>query len=843
MTENSGGAQPAMNAAERLKRAEKIYFEVAALLPHEREGAVARACGADAALAADVHSLLRAGDQVGGFLERPALGGQIGKLAEVAGFTDDMLGQTLGSYRVERRIASGGMGTVYLAVRSDGQFSQQVAIKVVKRGMDSEEVLRRFAAERQTLAALDHPNVARLFDAGVTRDGRPYLVMEYVDGAPIDEYCDAKRLSVKERLRLFRTVCDAVHAAHQALIIHRDLKPTNILVTKDGVPKLLDFGIAKLLTDGPGAGQTLESDRRLTPEYASPEQVRGELVTTGSDVYSLGVVLYELLTGLRPYRFATRTTDEVRRIVCVEVPPIPSQAVTVRVARVGTGTKGGVLGTVSGTAEASLDVGTPRADTPRTRGVSSTRLRGLLRGDVDTIVMTALRKEPARRYASAEQFSSDIGRYLAGMPITARKDTFGYRVTKFVRRHAAGTALSMLAVLLLAGATVVLYTQRQELRERQVELTVANTRLMETRDFLVSMISQGETGKLGPNAPLSEVMNSALTRLRESPPADPMTRASFQQAVGRCAMSLGMLKEAREQLDGAAAVFRAELAGESDAVTAVRIDLAVLRSMEGDAAGAEADFRGLLGEERSRVAGVRTMREIDLLNNLGAVLRQLGRGDESLAVQREALEARETLHGAGSLQAAESHNNIASALFVKGDFDGAIGEFRTAIAIREKLLRPDHPLIVRAKSNLGLALVRAGRPAEGAVPLREAYESWNGAFGHLHAGRVAAGTSLAEAHRRLNEFDESVALLEEVLNWQREHTPGEANAMAATEANIGVTLAAAGRDAEAAVLLERTLPVVEQAKMAGITRAAKEALAGVYERAGRIEDAARLRVK
>ncbi len=225
---------------------------------------------------------------------------------------------------------------------------------------------------------------------------------------------------------------------------------------------------------------------------------------------------------------------------------------------------------------------------------------------------------------------------------------------------------------------------------------------------------------------------------------------------------------------GAAVVFQAELAADSDAVTAVRIDLAVLRSMEGDAAGAEVEFRGLLGEERARAAGVRTMREIDMLNNLGAVLRQMGKGDESLAVQREALTARETLHGAGSLQAAESHNNIASALFVKGDFDGAIGEFRTAIALREKLLRPDHPLIVRAKSNVGLALVRAGRPAEGAVPLREAYESWNGAFGHLHAGRVAAGTSLAEAHRRMSEFDASVTLLREVLSWQREHTPNEA---------------------------------------------------------------------
>jgi eukaryotic-like serine/threonine-protein kinase len=824
---STGGPSRGAPDPERLRRAERVYFEVAPLLPHEREGAIARACAGDADLAAEVHALLRAGDEVGGFLEEPALGARLGGLAEAAQLSDELLGTSLGPYRVERRLASGGMGTVYLAQRADGQFTQQVAIKVVKRGMDSDEILRRFASERQSLASLDHPHIARLLDAGLTPDARPYLVMEYVDGVPIDEYCDAARLSVKDRLRLFVGVCRAVHAAHQALIIHRDLKPSNILVSRDGVPKLLDFGIAKLLTAGPQSPQTVGEDRRLTPEYASPEQVRGDMVTTAGDIYSLGVVLYELLTGLRPYRFATRSTDEVRRVVCDEVPPMPSQAVTLRASRIGTGT-----------------APAPAApDTPRTRGVSSTRLRGLLRGDLDIIVMTALRKEPARRYAGAEQFAADIERYLAGMPITARKDTLSYRVGKFVRRHALATSVTISAGLLLAAAAGVLFVQREDLRAQRAELLASNSNLAEARDFLIAMISQGETGRLGPSAPLSEVMANALTRLRETPPENPITRAALQQAVGRCAMHLGMLPEARDLLSAAHGTFRAELHADADLVTSARIDLAVLKSLEGDRPGAEADLRTLLAEERARAGGAPTAREADLLNNLGAVLRQQGKGPEALSIQREVLAARQALYGAQSLQAAESHNNIATALFVQGDHAAAAEEFRTAIALRAQRLRADHPLIVRAKSNLGLALVRSGNAADAVAPLDEAYRGWDGAFGHLHAGRVSAGTSLAEAYRRLGRFDEAVALLSEVLDWQREHTPADGPTVAATEANMGVTLAAAGRDGEALPLLERTLPIVEAAKLAGVTRLAKEALAGVYDRAGRAEDAQRLRAR
>jgi serine/threonine-protein kinase len=824
-------------AAERLRRAEKVYFEVAAMLPHERDAAVAKACADDPALASDVHALLRAGDQIGGFLERPALGGQIGKLAEVAGFTDELLGQGVGPYRIERRIASGGMGTVYLAVRADGQFTQQVAVKVVKRGMDSEEVLRRFAAERQTLAALDHPNVARLFDAGLTSDQRPYLVMEYVDGVPIDEYCDSKRLSVKERLRLFRTVCDAVHAAHAALIIHRDLKPTNILVTREGVPKLLDFGIAKLLTDAPGMNQTLEADRRLTPEYASPEQVSGEHVTTASDVYSLGVVLYELLTGLRPYRFATRSTDEVKRVVCVEVPPVPSQAVTVRITRLGTGTKPGA------------PTGTPAAppappDAPKTRGVSSTRLRGLLRGDLDTIIMTALRKEPDRRYASAEQFSADIGRFLAGMPVTARKDTLSYRAAKFVRRHAVGTALSAVAVLAVSASAVVLYVQRGELRERNAALVVANQRVEQARDFLEGVIGGADIARRGPSAPLSEVLDAAQRRMQEDTTTDPAVRASITRSLGRAQMSLGQTGAARVNLQAALDLTRANTSDDADAIIDAEVDLAVLQHAEGESAQAEAALRELLARVRARSAGAPTEREAALLNNIGATIRQKERAGEALALQREALTLRQRLGPGNELKVAESHNSIGTALFGSATPEGyaaAVPEFERALAMRRTALRANHPTVVRTQRNLGLALVRAGDNARALPMLKEAAEAWTKAFGDDHPAVVSAWTSYAEALRTAGNHDEALAWLRKSLAWQQAHTPTDSVNIAATEANIGATLAAQGKDAEALPLLERTLPIVEAAKYNAVTKLAKGALADMYDRAGRAEDAAKLR--
>ncbi len=354
-----------------LRRAEEVLFRVLALPEASRAAAVGEACRGDPALAAEVRSLLAHAGRVGGFLEAPALGADFALLPATAGgeadAPDAMIGQTVGRYRIQRRIASGGMGTVYLAQRADDQFTQRVAIKIVKRGMDSEEILRRFRAERQTLAALSHPNIARLLDGGAMGTGQPYLVMEYVEGEPIDEYCDRHRLSIADRLRLFLTVCDAVRFAHQNLVVHRDLKPGNILVNADAAPKLLDFGISKVIAPSESPRETAPEERRLTPEYASPEQVAGRLVTTTSDVYSLGVILYELLTGHSPYRFPTRTPAEIERVVVDEPTPAPSEIVA-RVEQPATGT----ALTPEGVSQA-------RAATPD-------QLRRRLRGDLDTML-------------------------------------------------------------------------------------------------------------------------------------------------------------------------------------------------------------------------------------------------------------------------------------------------------------------------------------------------------------------------------------------------------------------------------------------------------------------------
>ena len=803
---------PDRHAAARdlFLRAEGLFFEIAPLAPDDREHAIAARCAGDGALEHEVRSLLASADRVGAFLNRPALGRDADAIATESGIpptSDPLIGAALGPYRVQRRIASGGMGSVYEADRADGAFEQRVAVKVVKRGMDSEEILERFRSERRTLASLDHPNIARLIDAGVTDDGRPFLVMEHVEGVPIDRYCDAKGAKVRERIELFRQVCDAVHHAHQSLVIHRDLKPENILVTPAGVPKLLDFGISKVLT-GDGAAQdvTSEEHRRLTPEYASPEQVEGRSVTTGSDIYSLGVVLYELLTGSRPYRLTDRTTNELRRIICETTPPAPSRAVELSARRAG------VPATTASKPSPHLAADHPQEPPPhRTRGLSSTRLRATLRGDLDNIVMRALRKEPQRRYLSAEQFSADLGRYLAGLPVQARRDTLPYRASKFIRRHAVGVSLTVAATVTLAAMTVQLSRSADSLRKQRDELIALNHGLEETRRFLTSVISGGDAGRLGPDATLAELLRESIDTMQAASPEDPETRAAAQQALGHAAMTLGMLPEARPLLESALAA-RQSLDSRADARLDAEIAIAELLFHEGRHADAEAAFRALLSLERTRAAGLSlrgTAREGLVLNNLGAAVRLLGRADEALALQREALCVRQRTHGVNSLEAAESHNNIATALVQSGNAAAAADHFRAALGIREERLRPGHPLIVRCRANLGLALHRMGNSQQAVEMLASSVEQWDTAFGPKHPGRVSAATSLALALRAAHRPLEAVSALEQTLRWQQANQPAAGTGIAATKANIALALIDAGEFGRALALLEEAMPSLE----------------------------------
>lgn len=855
-----------------LARVEHIYFEVVALAPKDREEAIVRLSAGDTDVAREVRALIDSAAQLGSFLGQPALGKQFDLLAsESKRFEapDELLGATLGAYTIQRRLASGGMGTVYLATRTDGQFEQRVAVKVVKRGMDSEEILRRFRTERETLAALDHPNIARLIDGGMTPDGRPFVVMEFVDGQPLDAYCDAKGLGLRERLRLFREVCAGVQHAHQNLVIHRDIKPSNILVTPAGVPKLLDFGIAKVISGGTArerGATTADTDRRLTPEYASPEQVEGGPLTTSSDVYSLGVVLYELLTGTRPYYFGARTSEEVRRVVCTLSPLPPSQAVTVRASRVrttgpsraadaaGPPASGSIASRASGTRdvqagqEGATGPDAAPIDVPKTRGVSSTRLRGLLRGDLDVIVLMALRKEPQRRYVSVEQFSADIGSFLGGMPVHARRDTLGYRTSKFVRRHVVGVALTAAAFVLLSTATTLLYRQGQQLKKQRTELVAANERLdenlkrlTESRRFLRTVLGGADTANQGPDAKLGDVLKDAATTLRTSPPADPLTLAAAEQEVGQSMMSLGLLEDAKSLLEDAARLY-AQLPANSDARMDSALSLGELAFYQGRHVDAEARFRELLKLERAAGATTPTERESAILNNLGASVRAQGRADEAILIQRDALRATIGALGERSLAAAETRNNLASALFQKGEFAEASTEFAAACDARAALLRPNHPLLVRCQSNLGLAKLRIGETDEAISLLTNAANAWDAAFGPDHPGRVATETALAQALRKQQRLPEALDRLRRTLAWQQAHQPKSTVQIAATEANIGITLTEQGDDAEALKILVRVVPQLQSGTgVAGIARSATECLASIYEREGEAAKAKNLR--
>jgi serine/threonine protein kinase/tetratricopeptide (TPR) repeat protein len=467
----------------RWHRLEELFHQALALPPAERATLLDRECASDDALRMEVERLLSANDRAGGFIREPA----IASAGSPAGGTEtSQAGRRVGAYRLVRELGRGGMGAVYLAERDDGAFTQRVAIKLIKRGMDTDQVLRRFHAERQILASLVHPHIARLLDGGTTDDGLPYFAMEYIEGQPIDTYAEANRLGIEDRLRLFMDVCDAVAYAHARGVIHRDIKPLNTMVAS-GAPKLLDFGIAKVLHDAPEDDTaTITGLRLLTPDYASPEQIEGRRATVASDIYSLGVVLYELLTGRSPYRASIRSPQDLAAAVCTSDPDRPSTVVTQPAERV--------------QVRRSLPTTGARAEE------SARQLSRRLRGDLDTIVLTALRKEPGRRYASVAGLTDDIRRHLDGRPIAARADHTAYRLGKFVRRKR--TALLTTAAVVVAAVSSALLLARHG----DDDPTLLATRSLALRDRVVVADFVDMTGDPLLAAAITEAIRTDLSQ-------------------------------------------------------------------------------------------------------------------------------------------------------------------------------------------------------------------------------------------------------------------------------------------------------------------------------------------
>src|SRR5580658_5073722 len=481
----------------------------------ERSRFLREACAGDDSLRNEVESLLSSFDGAASFLEDCPAADLVSAQSQA------IAGKRVGAYRILREIGHGGMAVVYLGERDDQNYRKQVAIKMVKPGIDTEQILHRFRNERQTLATLDHSNIVKLLDGGSSEDGSPYLVMEHVEGPPIDQYCDENKLSIDERLRLFCEVCSAVQYAHEKLVIHRDLKPSNILIAQGGVPRLLDFGIAKLLN--PDCFQTplvTRTDwRPMTPEYASPEQIRGQAVSTATDVYSLGVLFFELLSGHRPFHSVGQSLLEMERIVCDTDPEKPSAVINTTEERT----------TRDGEARTAI---TPESVSNQ-RGLQPGELQRRLRGDLDTIVMKALRKEPERRYASAEEFSRDIELYLTGMPVRARKSTIAYRGSRFLHRHKESLAAA-LAMLAIAAGIVAWEAQRVA---RQASAALARNAQAPKRRSVATLGFKNLSGRRDVgwlSTALSEILTTELAAGEElrSLPNDLVARTKMDLHLG-----------------------------------------------------------------------------------------------------------------------------------------------------------------------------------------------------------------------------------------------------------------------------------------------------------------------
>jgi eukaryotic-like serine/threonine-protein kinase len=564
----------------------------------------------------------------------------------------------VGPYLLVREIGRGGMGAVYLGMRADAAFEKRVAIKILKRGMDSDAIEARFRTERQILASLSHPNIAGLLDGGTTADGLPFFAMEYVEGRQIVEDSEARGLDTSARLELFRQVCAAVQYAHQNLVIHRDIKPANVLVTANGVPKLLDFGIAKLLSpnhEGHTVAPTIAGVQLMTPEYASPEQVRGEPVTTATDVYSLGVLLYELLTGRRPYRITSRAPHEVARIICESAPLRPSTVVTETI----------VLPRQADAETGTLEAGLPPSATAEAiRHPDADRLRRLLAGDLDTIVLKALSKEPARRYASVDQLSEDIRRHLVGLPVLARPDTFTYRASKFIRRHRAAVAAAALSVIALIAGVVGTTWQA---REARLERARAEARFDDVRQLARAFLFD---------------LDDAIRDLPGSTPARRLVVNKGLQYLDRLAREAGDRHDLQRELASAylkvgdvqGRPLYPNLGDTAGALASYRKAAAIFESI-----GAPTDADAQLRQD----AATAYLRLSEMLTSTGDTAGSLSYARKALSLQAQLTTPQSSTTARRALAA--SHSRVGDLLSATGDTNAALAERRTALALMEAL--------------------------------------------------------------------------------------------------------------------------------------------------------------
>ncbi|GAB5536930.1 MAG: hypothetical protein Rubg2KO_31790 [Rubricoccaceae bacterium] len=762
-------------SVDRWDRLQPLFEEALELAPSERDAFIRDACPDDLELADALQALLAGNEQSafldGGIASAVPVEDAIGE----AHLPPEAVPERIGVWTVGERIGAGGMGAVYRATRSDGAFEQTVALKLVKRGMDSEAVLRRFQAERRILARLEHPGIARIIDGGLAEDGRPYLAMEFVEGTPITAFCTDRALSLNDRIDLFRQVCEAVQYAHRQLVVHRDLKPSNILVTEDDTGgrrvKLLDFGIAKVLsgedTGDPLTVLTAPGQLMLTPEYAAPEQLSGDTISTATDVYALGVILYELLVGTRPYTFETRSPSAIEHVVATAQPTRPSTV-------------------------ASSNVASPE------------RLRRELAGDLDVICLMALRKEPDRRYGSAAALGDDLRRYRERLPVLARPDTLRYRLQTFARRNRTGLAATAVALLAIGIVTTLSFASVRAERDR-ARLEAAKAE--EVSVFLSDLFTSSNPAESrGAEITARELLERGAERIETDLGGQPEVQAQMLHVVGEVHKNLGQYAEAESLLTRALASRRAILGPTHPSVGTTLSRLGLLYERQGRFEEATETLTEAIAIHQ-RVAEDHPVELANSLHGKSWAELRLGRYAAAEQLITEALQIKRRVFGDRHPEIAYSLNVLGDVYTHQGRYDEAEATHRQALALRRELLGPDHLDAAFSLHNLAAALRDAERWAEAEASYRESLELWLTHFGEASQEYANTLSQLALVIGMQGRYAEAEVMHDDAYVHTVDAVGAEHPKMAGLLARRSRVLADEGRLSEAEAILRDGLAI------------------------------------
>lgn len=748
-----------MSLSSGWDRLQELFHSACELDPSLRTEFLERECGDDLALLEEARMLVEA--------ESDTMGMQLAVSRTAAELSGPQPGSRIGPYEVIRTIGEGGMGAVYLAVRADDHFRKQVAIKLLHTGFPTPRMLARFRRERQILADLDHPYIARILDGGATDAGAPYLVMEFVDGVPLTAYQRQRPLPIDEKLRIFRQICQAVSYAHRKLIVHRDIKPGNILLTSDGTPKLVDFGIAKLLTpetDGPRAGTT---EYLMTPEYASPEQVRNESITTATDVYALGVVLYEWLTGRRPYEVRNLNPGELERAICITDPVKPSAI----------------------------------AD-------QSPAVSRELRGDLDTIVLTAMQKDLARRYATVDRLEEDIRRYLDGLPVSARPDTWWYRAQKFTRRHtlAVGAAAALLTILVGFSTGMAVLAKRLA-KERDVATRQA-ARAEQISQFLTNLFKVSDPSEArGNTITAREILDSGAARISKDLKHQPAVEAALLDTIGNVYEDLGLYPRAQSLFEQSLSLRSAEHSGSNTDIAQSYFNVAKELDIRGkDYAQAEAYAQKALVIRRKRF-GPRSVQVADCLELLGNLARSEGDSKQAQAELKQAYDLKRDLLGEQNVQTAQAAYDLGRAIWMHGDSKPAEALFAESLRTREKLLPPDDPKTLDSMEAIALMLEDDNRLPEAERYFRRVLAGRRRFYGENHYGTAIALDNLASVLQEEHNFGEAEMCYRQSIAIERKTIGERSGNTAVTINNLASLLRDEGQRAAAEALYREAVDI------------------------------------